>query len=383
MNKEQRVLNQFLRKDVDYLPSQITFSSRKRDKEIATGLGIKAEELDDYLGNHIFFTYNRDDIPLFFNNDNEEMRRIEALGHCKTNWEDGVVYDNWGMGILRGEDGFFTCFGPIVEDEAAKKRAKPYMPERIKEILDMPMDEAIHAFTPPDPLVPGNLEWYERDIKKYSGDFMVIPSGYFGIYERAYATLGWERFMTEIALSPELIYELMEKITDYRMTLAQAKADLGFKIVHHGDDLGTQYNGFFAPQMFEEIILPHLKRLYGEYKRLGLYVVQHSCGNIIQYLPQLIDAGLDGIEPVQPCMDLKFLKREFGKDLVFWGGIDTQTLPIKTPKQVREMTKETISILGKGGGHIIAPSQELMGDVPLENVIALVETIMEMRDKVM
>ena len=114
-----------------------------------------------------------------------------------------------------------------------------------------------------------------------------------------------------------------------------------------------------------------------------MYVVQHSCGNILQYLPSLIDAGLDGLEPIQPCMDLKTLKREFGKDLILWGGIDTQNLPFITPAEVEKMVRETVSILGKGGRYIIAPSQEVMDDVPLENVVALVKTIQDMRADVM
>ncbi|MEG1860004.1 MAG: uroporphyrinogen decarboxylase family protein, partial [Christensenellaceae bacterium] len=127
--------------------------------------------------------------------------------------------------------------------------------------------------------------------------------------------------------------------------------------------------------------LPHYKRLFSEYKKNGQYIIMHSCGAMIDYLPQLIDIGLDGWEPVQPCNDLKYLKREYGKDLVFWGGIDTQTLPTKTPEEVKTMAREAITILGKGGGHIIAPAQEIMNDVPLENVVALLETIVEMREK--
>jgi len=83
-------------------------------------------------------------------------------------------------------------------------------------------------------------------------------------------------------------------------------------------------------------------------------------------------------------MDLAYLKKEFGKDLVFWGGIETQdVLPFGTPEQVRELARDTIRVLGKGGRHIIAPSQEVMNDVPIANVKALVETIVEERQTVL
>lgn len=108
----------------------------------------------------------------------------------------------------------------------------------------------------------------------------------------------------------------------------------------------------------------------------------HSCGDITEFLPDLIDVGLDVLEPVQPCMNLDLLKKEYGKDLVFFGGIDTQELlPYGSPEDVKEMAVETIRTLGKGGGYIIAPSQEIMNDVPLENIVALVETILDEREK--
>lgn len=383
MTNEERVLNQFLRKDVDYLPSQITFSDRSRDKQIAEGLGIDAVDLDAYLQNHIAFTFNKDDIPLFFHNDDETMKWLEPAGHCKMDWENDICYDNWGTGIIRHQDGFFTDFGPMDWDDEKKKKAAPFLPERLQGITEMSLEKACEFYTAPDPMVEGNFEWYYRDKKELSGDFMVIPSGYFGIYERAYSLLGWEQYMTEVAGNPKMIYGLMEKITDYRIKTAKAKEDAGFKIAHIGDDLGTQCRGFFSPKMFKEVVLPHYKRLFAEHKKYGHFILMHSCGHVMDYLPELIDIGLDGWEPVQPCNDLKTIKREYGKDLVFWGGIDTQSLPLMKPDQVKEMATEAIKILGKGGGYVIAPSQELMADVPIENIIAIVETIKELRDKVM
>jgi uroporphyrinogen decarboxylase len=106
----------------------------------------------------------------------------------------------------------------------------------------------------------------------------------------------------------------------------------------------------------------------------------HSCGCITKFLPELIEAGLDVLEPVQPCMDLPFIKKEYGKHLTFWGGIDTQRLlPFGSPEDVRREVGETIRLMGKGGGHIIAPSQEVMKDVPLANIVAMLETILAER----
>jgi len=136
--------------------------------------------------------------------------------------------------------------------------------------------------------------------------------------------------------------------------------------------------------MFREYVLPRLKRAWQPYNDAGIPIILHSCGCLTDFIPDLLAIGLRVLEPVQPCMDLGMLKREFGKDLVFWGGIDTQTfLPFGTPDQVKEMARRTIRTLGKGGGHIIAPSQEVMNDVPIANVKALVETIVEERQTVL
>ncbi|MCL2112016.1 MAG: hypothetical protein FWH32_07215 [Clostridiales bacterium] len=384
MTKAERVLNQFLRKPVDYLPSQITFSDRSRDGEIKQLLGLDPDmPLDDYLENHIHFTFVTDDWPLFFRNVDPVIEDGQGKGFMWRDKPARTVFDRFGMGTMIGEDGFFTNYGVLAGDKEMNKVAAKYLPDHLTKLFDMPVEAAVEAYEAPDPFTPGNLEWLERDKDGVAGDLCVIPSGYFGTYERGYAILGFQQFMTEIAGNPKVVYTLMEKLTDYRVKLAKVKADLGYKIAHHGDDLAMQTAGFFSPKMFNDILLPHFKRLFGEYKKLGMYVFLHSCGLMADYLPQLIDAGLDGWEPVQPCNDLAKMKREYGKDLVFMGGIDEQRLPFMTPDEVRELTKETIQILGKGGGYIIAPSQELMSDVPLENIAAVVETAIEWREKAM
>jgi uroporphyrinogen decarboxylase len=159
----------------------------------------------------------------------------------------------------------------------------------------MPIEKAVEAYEAPDPFTPGNFEFLERDKNGVPSGLCVIPYGYYGIYERAYALFGWEQFMAEMGSNPKTVYTIMEKITDYRIKLAKVKADLGYRIAQHGDDLGTQTGGFFSKKMFDEILYPHFKRLFAEYKKYNMFIFMHSCGMITQYLPQLIDAGLDGL----------------------------------------------------------------------------------------
>ena len=384
MTNEERVLRVIRGQDVDFLPSQITFSDRTRDAAISEALGLaSAGDLDGYLQNHIHLALSLHDKPLFFRNDREEMARLESMGFAGTHWDRDCVYDAWGMGVRVGEDGFFAAFHPL-GGQADEEIASRMPPDVNRDCLFMKPEQAVAALRAPDLDRPGVFDEMRRDLAELSGEFLVVPSAYCGIYERGYCLMGFLEFMTAIAETPRVIHELLDKITDYKVQLAHKVVEMGFKVAHHGDDLGTQSGPLFSHKMFHEFLLPRLKRMWQPFNDAGIPIMMHSCGRITEFLPDLIDIGLRVLEPVQPCMDLAMIKREYGKDLVFWGGIDTQTvLPFGTPEQVRDLARKTIRTLGAGGGHIIAPSQEIMNDVPIENVKALVETIVEQRQEVL
>ncbi len=381
MTKAERVLRVIERKEVDFLPSMITFADRTRDEAIHKALKLPTEQsLDDYLQNHLIISLIKADYPLFFRNDLKLMKELEQEGYCKVDTEGKVVYDSWGMGVKIGEDGFFAVFNPL-EKKLDRKFAEKWMPPRIWDAVTADtMAERVRKWSPPDPDHAGNYAWMKRDKETYGKDYFVFPSGYFGIYERGYGMMSIPELFANMGENPKLVGELLDKITDYKVEVAKRIVKLGFKAGHMGDDLGTQVGPFFSPKMFKEIVKPRIKRLWQVYKDAGMYMMLHSCGCVTAFLPDLIEIGLDVIEPVQPCMNLEYIKKEYGKDLIFWGGIDTQTvLPMGTPQEVRELARKTIRILGQGGGHIIGPAQEIMKDVPLKNIVALVETIVEER----
>ena len=383
MTNEERVLRVINGQDVDYLPSQITFSDRTRDPELTAALGIGADELDGYLQNHIATALSAHDKPLFYRNDREAMAELKAQGFCGTDWDKNVVYDAWGMGVRVGSDGFFACFHPL--SKTATPEVAEHMPPDVnREALFQDVEEAVANYNAPDLTRPELFDQMKKDCDELSGDFLVLPSGYFGIFERSYGLMSFQQLMTNMAAKPGVVHDLMDKITDYRVEYAKKVVEMGFKVAHHGDDLGTQVGVLFSLDMFREFLLPRLKRAWQPYNDAGIPIILHSCGCLTEFIPDLLEIGLRVLEPVQPCMDLKYLKREFGKDLVFQGGIATQDLlPFGTPEQVKEMARETIRTLGKGGGHIIGPSQEVMNDVPIENVKALVETIVQERETVL
>ena len=384
LNKKERVLRVINRHEVDYLPSQINLADRTRDAEISKALGLaNANELDDYLENHLYLTLTLQDKPLFFRDVVDVINDLHDKGFANPDWENNVVYDNWGMGIKVGAGSFFCSFHPL--QGKTTEQIAGFMPKNLSQsaYMETDIEKAVKNYTVPDINMAHNFDDWEKDLKEQAGKFFVWASGYFGIYERAYAIMGWNEFMLNIAANPKVVEELMDKVTEYKIEHAKKMVQMGFKMGHHGDDMGTQCGGFFSKDTFTKFILPRLKREWEVFTDAGLPIMLHCCGNLMDFIPDLIDIGLTILEPVQPCMDLEFLKREYGKDLIFFGGINTQVLPYITPEETKKLTRDTIRILGKGGGHIIAPSQELMNDIPVENIKALVETIREEREKVL
>jgi uroporphyrinogen decarboxylase len=129
------------------------------------------------------------------------------------------------------------------------------------------------------------------------------------------------------------------------------------------------------------MIKPHHRRMTETARRHGKKILWHSCGAVYQFIPDLIEIGVDALNPVQVSaahMDTKGLKREFGRDLAFWGGVDTgKVLPLGTPAEVREEVKRRIEDLAAGGGYILAAVHNIQADVPPENVVAMFDAARE------
>jgi uroporphyrinogen decarboxylase len=115
--------------------------------------------------------------------------------------------------------------------------------------------------------------------------------------------------------------------------------------------------------------------MYEKCKKSGCAVFIHSCGNITELIPDLIEMGVDVVDPIQPeVMDLKFIKKEYGRDIVFFGGVGAQsTLPLSTPEQVVNEIKRLLGFMNNGGKFILGPSGAISTDTPVENIVALIE----------
>ena len=360
MTKKERVLRTIARKEIDYLPSNIYFASPETKLVVQKAFNMDSSDaLDGFLENHLQITSAMDDI-FRFRGDHPFLRNAEKTIFAKVDWDRGILHDRWGVGYDINSDGICVVEHPL-------KGAS---------------DEEIMKYKAPDPEVQGNYSMVEEDMAKFGREYLMIMSGYGGIFERAWFLMGYEDLLMGMASGSKAVDMLLENILEYKMAVAKRTVGLGFEIGHTGDDFGGQTGLIFSKEMWRRHFRPLYKRLWRVFKDAGLPLMHHSCGNITDLLGDFVDMGLDVIEPVQNVMDFPRLKREFGQKLTFWGGIGTQTvLPFGTPREVREQTKMVIETLGRGGGLIIAPDQEIMGDVPPENVVAFVETVREYRAK--
>jgi uroporphyrinogen decarboxylase len=209
-----------------------------------------------------------------------------------------------------------------------------------------------------------------------------------GIYEMCSILCGHEKAMMDLAGNPELSEAIMEHALAHKLQYYAAAierlvaAGLPWFIVSESDDLGSQENLLISPEMYRRLVKPRHAKLFGEIKRMSggrAFVELHSCGAIRKILPDLIEAGVQILNPVQVSaagMDTRELKREFGDALVFHGGgVDSQyTLPHGTPQQVRDEVQRRIEDLAPGGGFIFTPVHSIQSDVPVENFLALLES---------
>jgi len=143
-----------------------------------------------------------------------------------------------------------------------------------------------------------------------------------------------------------------------------------------GNDWGSQRDLLMSPESWRTLLKPGAKKEYDMIHKAGLDVWVHSCGDIRKILPDLVEMGVDVLNPIQPeCMDIYDLKEKYGDRLTFWGGISTQqTLPNGTPEDVRTETIKVTEAMSRNGGYLIAAAQGMQADVPFENLCALVDT---------
>ena len=228
--------------------------------------------------------------------------------------------------------------------------------------------------------------WPTPDDRDYSGlkrqareyEEFALVYGFADVWQRPALVRGWEGMFLDMAAHPERVHFLCRKFTDYYLEdytraaeATSGRIDLYLLI----SDLGSQHGPLISLPMFRQFVAPYLGEMARHIHRLGGRVLYHSCGAIGPFIPDLIELGVDVLDPIQPVspdMAPERLKANYGDRLSFHGGMDMQKLlPFGTPEQVQAEARRYCEVLGRGGGYILGPAHLFQPDVPPENVLAV------------
>lgn len=274
------------------------------------------------------------------------------------NLSANAIISEWG--VAHQPDGYMHCESPLadisgihdIENYPAPDLGRPYRWQNKKAEVD-----ALHA-----------------------GGF-IVKGDTISTYETARSLRGPENFLVDIYENRLWCEALIEKIFNVNMERIENMVPTGIDVLFLGDDVGAQQSMMFAPQIWRDLFKPRFRSYIALAKKINpeILVFYHSDGNIFDIIPDLIEIGLDILNPVQPeCMDPLLVKKEFGKHLSFWGTIGTQTtMPFGSVADVKGAAKKMIAEVGRGGGLCLAPTHVLEPDVPLKNIKALIEAVEE------
>ena len=234
-----------------------------------------------------------------------------------------------------------------------------------------------------------NYRWPTADWFDYSG----IPDKIKGWEEYPILGGGSEPFLTYCKLrgqeqaymdlldNPEIVHYCLDKLFDFCYEITQRIFEMipgRVMLTYVAEDMGSQEDLLFSPEQIREFLIPRMKRMIDLAHEAGVYVIHHSDGAIRKILPDMIDAGIDVLNPIQwKCsgMEREELKRDFGDKVIFYGGVDNQyTLAFGSVREVEKEVKDNLEILGRDGGYILAPCHNIQAVSPPENVVTMYET---------
>ena len=287
------------------------------------------------------------------------------------NREPGLPYFNsWGVGSVEGDPGtWFPAIHPMADTHS---------------IAD------VESYPWPDMNDPTRVAHVKADAQKLAQEnkYAILATPWLAFpLERAFALQRMDRFMLSLGRHPDFAKALLARLTDLCKTLmGNFLRECGDNIdmIKIGDDLGMQNSLLMSPRMYREILKPfHADYLAFIRSHTRAKVFFHTDGDVYPLIPDFIEMGVDILNPIQTSAgkmsDLEGLKKQFGRNIIFCGAIDThRVLPFGTPDEVRMEVKRIINILGRGGGYMLASVHTVMSDVSPENVLAMVDAVDEL-----
>lgn len=231
-------------------------------------------------------------------------------------------------------------------------------------------------------------EWYDfsglPDYCERNAQYTFTGGSKFPIFHEACDLMGMDRVMIKMIDDPELIHTVLQKLTDAHMAITTRWLEASpnsIDIMIITDDFGSKQNTLISLKHWREFFKPHLKRVVDFGHSCGCKVMLHSDGAIRNIIPDLIEMGIDILNPIEPeanNMDPAGIKRDFGDQLILHGAASSLNLAYATPEEIKAEVKGLMEQVAQGGGYILCPSNHIMEDMPVENILALYDTAYEL-----
>ena len=358
MNRRERVLMAISHERPDFVPYNFHAIDPVYTR-VRQHYGLPDNDaVVEFVGNHIVKVGSDFNVNPWA--DDVGMQLVPSGGPVTTAVDDagGLHTDEFGCVWDRGHSMPFPVSHPLAEDHV---------------LLD--------SYLMPDPYRPGRFDPAKALADRYRGQVFLFGKLGMALFERAWSIRGMEQVLMDMAVHPEFIEELLDRILyEWNLPIIEQQLDLGVDGFYFADDWGSRAGLLFSPGMWRRFIKPRLAVCYQRAKERGLIVGQHSDGNVLEIFPDLIEIGMDVFNPLEPSVyDPYEVKAQYGDRVTFYGGIDVKrTLPRGTPEQVRAEVRERAECLGEGGGYILQSSHTILDDVPVENLVAYIETCHEL-----
>lgn len=402
MNSRERIVAVINHKETDVLP--IDFGAMR-----STGISIQAySKLKKYLGMDNSLPKLYDVFQQLAEPETELLERMggDVVQAHRMAPAFGISIKEWKQAQLPSG---ITClvpagYNPVVNDDGSQDiiengKVIAHMPPSglYFDLVDAPLKDAESIEDVdkiPIPLITDEeLDFIEQEVMHlhYNTDKAILLAFGGNILEAGQTWWGFEKFMEYLVIEPELIHYWLGKLTEAYMHDLQKllpRVAKYINILQFGDDLGSQTSLLISPETYRKMIKPYHKKLY-RYVRDNypdVKVFLHSCGAIEKLLPDLIDAGVEIINPVQISaegMDPFKLKKNYGKDLVFWGGGANMqhTVISGTIEDIKKEVESLIRIFNEGGGYVFNQVHNIQANVPPEKIMAVYDTALAYRER--
>ena len=287
----------------------------------------------------------------------EEFQRRGAFFHPRRKWVVEI-----GSNLYEDEFGIQYC----VDGEGRYFGFVRHPLER---------DEDLASYRFPDFGEEGRYRSLKECITRYRDTFFIQGDATLTLFEQAWQMSGYEHFVYNLYQNPAWIEQLLDKILQLRMIQCQKYVEIGVDVVWLGDDFGMQDRMMINPDLWRKYFKPRMRELirYCRSLRPTIFIQYHSDGYIEPIIEDLIEVGIDILNPVQPeCMSLKAIKEKYGTRLTLHGTISVQSLlPFANREELQKELVEIVNVCAPGGGYIAAPTHAIQMDVPVENLIFL------------